>query len=183
MDQSAPATGQPTSRRILVVDDEVTIAESVAARLRAEGFTVEVAHDGPGALAAVEASQPDLVVLDVMLPGFDGLEDSRALGSIPRRGNSIAHQHSNWCRASRRPCRCAGDRVDGSCCCAMGCGAARDVASSDRCAATNIDCLARGARSCGGCRVPDAAYHRHENTRVGWLGRVLRGVAAGASLG
>ncbi|WP_280348701.1 response regulator transcription factor [Nocardia neocaledoniensis] len=71
-------TGQP-GRRVLVVDDEVTIAESVAARLRAEGFTVDVAHDGPGAVAAATAGEPDLVVLDVMLPGFDGLEVCRRI--------------------------------------------------------------------------------------------------------
>ncbi|MBW0273494.1 two-component system response regulator [Nocardia sp. MH4] len=64
---------------MLVVDDEVTIAESVAARLRAEGFTVTVAHDGPGAVAAAAAGEPDLVVLDVMLPGFDGLEVCRRI--------------------------------------------------------------------------------------------------------
>lgn len=69
----------PEARRILVVDDEPTIAESVAARLRAEGFTVAVAHDGPGAVAAVERDEPDLVVLDVMLPGFDGLEVCRRI--------------------------------------------------------------------------------------------------------
>ena len=68
-----------TARRILVVDDEVTIAESVAARLRAEGFLVEMAHDGPAAVAAVAAREPDLVVLDVMLPGFDGLEVCRRI--------------------------------------------------------------------------------------------------------
>ncbi|MFD5179075.1 response regulator [Nocardia sp. NPDC058379] len=78
MDISGGGTGAP-ARRILVVDDEVTIAESVAARLRAEGFTVEVAHDGPGAVAAAAAGEPDLVVLDVMLPGFDGLEVCRRI--------------------------------------------------------------------------------------------------------
>jgi DNA-binding response OmpR family regulator len=66
-----------TQRRVLVVDDEPTIAASVAARLRAEGFLVDVAHDGPGAVALAAASEPDLVVLDVMLPGFDGLEVCR----------------------------------------------------------------------------------------------------------
>ena len=66
-------------RRVLVVDDEPTIAASVAARLRAEGYAVETAHDGPSAVAAVAASQPDLVVLDVMLPGFDGLEVCRRI--------------------------------------------------------------------------------------------------------
>jgi DNA-binding response OmpR family regulator len=64
---------------VLVVDDEPTIAASVAARLRAEGFAVDVAHDGPGAMAQVAAHPPDLVVLDVMLPGFDGLEVCRRI--------------------------------------------------------------------------------------------------------
>jgi DNA-binding response OmpR family regulator len=64
-------------RRILVVEDERTIAEAVAARLRAEGFQVEIVGDGPGAVAAVGRGRPDLMVLDVMLPGFDGLEVCR----------------------------------------------------------------------------------------------------------
>jgi DNA-binding response OmpR family regulator len=68
-----------TQRRILVVEDERTIADSVAARLRAEGYAVQVAGDGPAAVAAVRASRPDLVVLDVMLPGFDGLEVCRRI--------------------------------------------------------------------------------------------------------
>jgi DNA-binding response OmpR family regulator len=66
-------------RRVLVVDDEPTIAGSIAARLRAEGYTVDVAHDGPSAIARFEADEPDLVVLDVMLPGFDGLEVCRRI--------------------------------------------------------------------------------------------------------
>ncbi|MEV5691568.1 response regulator transcription factor [Micromonospora globbae] len=66
-------------RRILVVEDERTIADAVAARLRAEGFTVDVAGDGPCGVATFKARQPDLVVLDVMLPGFDGLEVCRRI--------------------------------------------------------------------------------------------------------
>ncbi|MEV4494983.1 response regulator transcription factor [Micromonospora arborensis] len=66
-------------RRVLVVEDERTIAESIAARLRAEGFTVQIAADGPSAVAQFHAGQPDLVVLDVMLPGFDGLEVCRRI--------------------------------------------------------------------------------------------------------
>jgi DNA-binding response OmpR family regulator len=66
-----------TTRRVLVVEDDRTIAESVAARLRAEGFEVEVAGDGPAAVAAARTWRPDLLVLDVMLPGFDGLEVCR----------------------------------------------------------------------------------------------------------
>lgn len=66
-------------KRILVVDDEPTILSAVAARLRAEAFEVETAVDGPSAVATAAAIQPDLVVLDVMLPGFDGLEVCRRI--------------------------------------------------------------------------------------------------------
>ncbi|KFZ79090.1 chemotaxis protein CheY [Amycolatopsis sp. MJM2582] len=64
-------------RRVLVVEDDVTIAESIAARLRAEGFSVDLAHDGPSGVETDAEREPDLVVLDVMLPGFDGLEVCR----------------------------------------------------------------------------------------------------------
>jgi DNA-binding response OmpR family regulator len=66
-----------SQRRILVVDDERTIADSIAIRLRAEGFAVDLAYDGPGAVAAAGNVRPDLIILDVMLPGYDGLEVCR----------------------------------------------------------------------------------------------------------
>jgi DNA-binding response OmpR family regulator len=66
-------------RRVLVVEDERTIADSVAARLRSEGFLVVVAYDGPGGVAAARTHRPDLVVLDIMLPGYDGLEVCRRI--------------------------------------------------------------------------------------------------------
>jgi DNA-binding response OmpR family regulator len=68
-----------TDRRVLVVEDERTIAEAVAARLRAEGFAVDIAADGPAAVEKARRLRPDLVVLDVMLPGFDGLEVCRRI--------------------------------------------------------------------------------------------------------
>jgi len=68
-----------SNRRVLVVDDDPTIADSVAARLRAEGLDVQIASDGPSAVAACSSGQPDVVVLDVMLPGFDGLEVCRRI--------------------------------------------------------------------------------------------------------
>lgn len=68
-----------SQRRILVVEDERTIAESVAARLRAEGFLVDMAYDGPTAVTMARTTKPDLVVLDIMLPGFDGLEVCRRI--------------------------------------------------------------------------------------------------------
>jgi DNA-binding response OmpR family regulator len=66
-------------RRVLVVDDDPTIADSVAVRLRAESFDVETAPDGPAAISAFESGHPDLVVLDVMLPGLDGIEVCRRI--------------------------------------------------------------------------------------------------------
>src|SRR5712692_686398 len=63
-----------TGRGILVVEDEHAIAEAVRARLASEGYAVRVAHDGPQAIEAAAAERPDLVVLDLMLPGMDGLE-------------------------------------------------------------------------------------------------------------
>jgi two-component system alkaline phosphatase synthesis response regulator PhoP len=60
--------------KILVVDDEQSILDLVSAYLRREGYEVHTAEDGPGAFQAARAFQPDLLILDVMLPGFDGLE-------------------------------------------------------------------------------------------------------------
>jgi DNA-binding response OmpR family regulator len=62
---------------ICVIEDEEVIADAVAARLRAEGFAVEVAHDGLDGVALCDRLRPDLVVLDLMLPGLDGLEVCR----------------------------------------------------------------------------------------------------------
>jgi len=63
-----------TKTRILVVDDDRTVADVVSRYLQREGFDVDVQTDGPAALERALASPPDLVVLDVMLPGMDGLE-------------------------------------------------------------------------------------------------------------
>jgi DNA-binding response OmpR family regulator len=66
-------------RRIAVIEDEATIAASVAARLRAEGFEVETAADGLDGVDLCRRFRPDLVVLDLMLPGIDGLEVCRLI--------------------------------------------------------------------------------------------------------
>jgi DNA-binding response OmpR family regulator len=66
-------------QRILVVEDDPTIARAVAARLAAEGFEVQVVADGPAAVEEFRTYGPDLVVLDLMLPGLDGLEVCRRI--------------------------------------------------------------------------------------------------------
>jgi DNA-binding response OmpR family regulator len=63
-----------TQQTVLVVDDEEAIAEAVRARLESEGYRVLVARDGPEAITLHAEHAPDLVVLDLMLPGMDGLE-------------------------------------------------------------------------------------------------------------
>jgi len=68
-----------TQQTVLVVDDEEAIAEAVRARLQSEGFQVVVAGDGPEAIGLCERVHPDLVVLDLMLPGMDGLEVCRQI--------------------------------------------------------------------------------------------------------
>src|ERR687888_2601416 len=67
------------ARRIAVIEDEPTIASAVAARLRTEGFHVEVAGDRLAGVDVCRRFRPDLVVLDLMLPGLDGLEVCREI--------------------------------------------------------------------------------------------------------
>ena len=74
------------ARRILVVDDDPMVATTVQRVLRPEGYEVEVALGGAQALEQARAQRPDLVVLDLMMPGMDGLEVCRQLrteGSLP----------------------------------------------------------------------------------------------------
>ena len=66
------ATEEPV--RVLVVDDEPNIVDVISMALRFEGFAVESAGTGADAIAAVAASKPQVIVLDVMLPDIDGFE-------------------------------------------------------------------------------------------------------------
>jgi two-component system OmpR family response regulator len=73
------AVERPATRRVLVVDDEPSIVDAVATALRYEGFDVLEATNGRVALATAQSDQPDLIVLDVMLPDIDGFEVGRRL--------------------------------------------------------------------------------------------------------
>ena len=76
MNQLSPTMNRPQSQtqRILVVEDEESIALGVRDALQHAGFTAEVVHDGAKALERIRAAPPDLVVLDLMLPGLSGLD-------------------------------------------------------------------------------------------------------------
>ena len=68
---------QPNKARILVVDDEVGLATEISVALRANGYLTRVEHEGNAALETINATKPDLVLLDIMLPGVDGLTIAR----------------------------------------------------------------------------------------------------------
>jgi two-component system, OmpR family, alkaline phosphatase synthesis response regulator PhoP len=71
--------GRAVKQTILVVDDEPSIRDVVTAYLKREGFAVVTAADGPAALVAARRARPSLVILDLMLPGLDGIEVCRRL--------------------------------------------------------------------------------------------------------
>ncbi|HET9900519.1 MAG TPA: response regulator transcription factor [Actinomycetes bacterium] len=82
---SSDATANPPEARILVVDDEPYIADLLATSLRFVGFDVRTAGTGREALATAETYQPELLVLDVMLPDLDGFDVLRRLRASGRR--------------------------------------------------------------------------------------------------
>ena len=82
----APPDQDTRSARVLVVDDEASIRDFIELGLSREGFAVRTAPDGRAALTAVDQFQPDLVIVDVMMPRMDGLSLTRELAGDPRRG-------------------------------------------------------------------------------------------------
>jgi DNA-binding response OmpR family regulator len=81
----ADPSAERSGARVLVVEDEEAILDFVELGLRYESFDVELARDGPSALTAFAARRPDLVILDLNLPGLDGLEVCRRI----RRGSDV----------------------------------------------------------------------------------------------
>lgn len=73
--------------KVLIIEDEETLTENLADKLRSEGYNVVTAYDGENGLRLVREEQPDLLVLDIMLPGLDGLSICR----IVRRDAATAH--------------------------------------------------------------------------------------------
>ena len=88
----APGARDGLVRSVVVIEDEQPIADAVAARLRSEGYAVEIAADGPSGVALCERIRPDLVVLDLMLPGLDGHRGLQADPTRPARARAHAHR-------------------------------------------------------------------------------------------
>lgn len=76
-------TGAAIPRRVLVVDDNRDSADSIAMLLKLLGADVHVVYDGPGALSAIDAFQPSVVLLDIGLPSMDGYEVARRIRQRP----------------------------------------------------------------------------------------------------
>jgi PAS domain S-box-containing protein len=82
-DKVMPRVTDALRRRVLVVDDNVDAAKSIAMILNLSGYDVHCVHDGPSALQAAQAYRPDVVVLDIGLPGMSGYEVAQHLRATP----------------------------------------------------------------------------------------------------
>lgn len=80
-------SGTKVKKKILVVDDEKDIVEMIAFNLQRNGYDVITAHNGNDALDLAEQQIPDLIILDLMMPGLDGTEVTRKLKADPRTKN------------------------------------------------------------------------------------------------
>jgi PAS domain S-box-containing protein len=99
------AAARTAARHILVVDDNVDAARSLAVLLRLEGHQVRVACDGPAALAAALADPPEMVVLDLGMPGMDGFEVARRLRALPGSDGVLLVALTGWAQEEdRRHC-------------------------------------------------------------------------------
>lgn len=98
------------SQRMLVVDDNRDAAATLGMLLELDGHTVRIAHDGPSAVAEAKEWQPDLILMDLGLPVFSGLEASRRIRSSAPATRPIIHR-ADWMGHRRRPGGNAGSRL------------------------------------------------------------------------
>jgi CheY-like chemotaxis protein len=105
---NAPAERQPSAaageggRRVLVVDDNADAREALRFLLEDEGHEVRTAGDGPDALREAESFCPDVVLLDIGLPGMDGYEVARRLRTLPAARNALIVAVSGYGQAEDR---------------------------------------------------------------------------------
>jgi len=74
--------GPKTNKKILIIDDEPQLVESIAVRLKASGYAVSTAPDGVSGINKFKEAEPDLVILDIMMPGLSGLDILRELKQL-----------------------------------------------------------------------------------------------------
>jgi two-component system CheB/CheR fusion protein len=101
-ESGAKPTAAPPSRKVLVVDDNVDAADSLAILLRMAGYAVHIAYDGPETLKMVRALRPDVILLDIGLPGMDGYEVARELKKMPEMERCILVAVTGYARDDDR---------------------------------------------------------------------------------
>lgn len=89
-------TPRPTGHRLLVVDDNQDAADSLAVLLMLQGHEVRVAHGGPAALEITKGYAPDVVFLDIGMPGMDGYDVARRLRQQPGLENVVLAALTGW---------------------------------------------------------------------------------------
>lgn len=94
--------GWPEGLRILVVDDDKDAAESLGMLLELQGNRVGIAFDGPGALQAARDLDPEVILVDLCLPGFDGFEVARRVRSGGEAGGAMLIALTGWSGAESR---------------------------------------------------------------------------------
>ena len=100
---NAPGAGAvPIRRRVLLVDDNRDVVRAFARLVRALGHDVEVTFSGDEALVAAERFRPDVVLMDVGLPGLDGYETAAALRSTPWGETAMLIAITGWAREADR---------------------------------------------------------------------------------
>ena len=95
-ESSAAAGTSGAGRRVLVVDDNHDAADTLALLLELLGHEIRTAHDGPQALAAAEAFKPEVVLLDIGLPGMNGYEVCRRLREQPWGREALVVALTGW---------------------------------------------------------------------------------------
>src|SRR6185312_10749491 len=95
-DEEHPHGVFPSGKRLLIVDDNKDAALSLAMLLRLQGHDVQIAHDGPTALAVAESYSPHLILLDIGMPGMDGYEVARRLRARPGLESVILAALTGW---------------------------------------------------------------------------------------
>jgi CheY-like chemotaxis protein len=109
-DPPSPAVASEAPRRVLVVDDNRDIADTLSLLLEMEGYDVRVAYDGRQALAVVQAFVPDVVFLDINMPGMDGCTVAEKIRTGPagrpaaRLATMSAYDCPGTCRVSGHAC-------------------------------------------------------------------------------
>ena len=92
-----------SKQKILIVDDDENIAELISLYLTKECYETQIVHDGESALLAVPSFKPDLILLDLMLPGIDGYQVCRELRKDTRRADHHALRQGRGVRQGPGP--------------------------------------------------------------------------------